>query len=784
MNLHVTSGPPASGKTTAAVAQAHQHAADGLRVWWVAPGHQRRHVQRALARQGPILGVDVMTLQQVTYRLMSDLRELKPLLTGTGRLALIGRSLAEESGNPPSPGEARLFAHAIAEAKRYGVPPGSLPQGDDELARLARTYARYEDLKTNDWDYDDFLLQARDRLERHEPGELPIEADCIIVDGFGHLEPIEADIVQSLARHRPVELYVETAPPHVEVHTTLADPAAAQVHTHRFSSDVQEARWVLRDIKQELATGREPLDMAVVVPVGRSRAFMQLAREFGLPVMDETPKSLADQPLGRRLLDVLELDERPSPSRLLAVPDLRPLGNAALDAGVAGLDAIERLAEQTGTMTAWHRWRNLLSLEDDPLTWGATLLDAVIGSMASAGDDEQEDTTHDSGSERFKERALARLAEARQVAEHESSLKRWWAALLEDDSEPARPAAGIALLHPNQIQGRHFARVWLVGATQGRYDVREAEDYFVPEDDRQPLTDAYRQPGLPKRFTDHNERLKRALLRRAEAVTVTFATSENRGRALPDPILAPGRPSPTPDRPAGSAMELGQPEPFGLSPETVDLGPANLGDVARFERCPTRWWADARLPSSGPEEAWLDVRQRLREKTRWDAADLHTLASELGEHAEWLREHAGLLATFRFGVTLRTPDRQAYARVDAERHEDGVLTIVRFTAPGRPLSTEPRAWEERREVHYAQLHATQAKPAASTVQFWQWPIGSDPEAFPARPVPIDRWPVVANATRMREARVALWRQGVIEPKPGHHCRSCPHLDLCRVGQRA
>ena len=270
MNLHVISGPPASGKTTAAITQAHRHAAGGLRVWWVAPGHQRRHIQRALARQGPILGVDVMTLQQVTYRLMSDLRELKPLLTGTGRLALIGRSLAEESGNPPSPGEARLFAHAIAEAKRYGVPPGALPNGDNELARLARTYERYEALKTDDWDYDDFLLQARDRLERHNPGELPIEADCIIVDGFDHLEPIEADIVQALACHRPVELYVETAPPHFEVQSTLANPPISTVQTHGFSSDVQEARWVLRDIKQELATGREPLDMAVVVPVSIS----------------------------------------------------------------------------------------------------------------------------------------------------------------------------------------------------------------------------------------------------------------------------------------------------------------------------------------------------------------------------------------------------------------------------------------------------------------------------------------------------------------------------------
>lgn len=785
MNLHVTIGPPASGKTTKAVTQAHRHATNGMRVWWVAPGHQRRHVQRTLAREGPILGVDVMTLQQVTYRLMSDLRELKPLLTGTGRLALIGRSLAEESGNPPSPGEARLFANAIAEAKRYGVPPEGLPGKDDELARLARTYARYEEVKTDDWDYDDFLLQARDRLERHESGEIPIEADLIIVDGYDHLEPIEADIVQALARHRPVELYVQTPPPHFTPQVSLEDLPIGNVQTHRFSSDVQEARWVLRDIKQELARGREPLEMAVVVPAGRARAVMQLASEFGLPIMDETPKSLADRPVGRRLLDALELDERPSPSRLLALPDLRPLGNAALDAGVAGLDAVDRLAQETGAAEAWNRWRKLLTLEGDPLAWGAALLDAVIDSTVPEAELESDagKNTNDTDA-RFKDRALARLAEARQVADHESSLKRWWAALLEDDSEPAQPASGIAVLHPSQAQGRRFNRVWLVGATQGRYDVLEAEDYFVPEDDRQSLLDAYSKPGLPKRFTDQNERLKRALLRRAQAVTVTFATSEHRGRALPDPILVPNDPSPAPDLPAGSVLELGEPEPFGLTPERVDLGPANLGDVAHFERCPTRWWADARLPPATPSEPWLDVRQRLREKTQWQTTELHELAGQLGDYADWLRDHADLLATLRFGATLRTPDRKAYARVDAERQQDGLLTIVRFTSPGRPLDTTPQAWEERREVHYAQLHATQVKPAAKAVQIWQWPIGGEPEAFPARPVPIDRWPVVANAARKRDVRVALWREGVVEPKPGHHCRSCPHLDLCRVGQRA
>lgn len=785
MNLHVTQGPAGSGKTTAAVAQAHQHAQQGLRVWWIAPGHQRRHVQRTLAQHGALLGVDVMTLQQVTYRLMSDLRELKPLLTGTGRLALIGRSLSEASLNPPSPGEARLFAQAIAEAKRYGVPAASLIAGDDEIARLQQTYLRYEELKPDAWDYDDFLLQARDRLERHEPGALPIEADRIIVDGHDQLEPIEAHIVSALARHRPVELFVELAPPHLTVDTQRPEPDAGTRHTYRFSSDVQEARWVLRDVKQELAHGRSALDMAIVVPPGRARAVMQLAGEFGLPVMDETPKSLTDLPAGRRLLDVLELDERPSPSRLLAIPDLRPLGNAALDAGVAGLDAIERLAVQTGTQDAWHLWRDLLTIQGDPLEWGETLIDAVEGSMVAS--EVEPPSGADQGAAvatgRFKDRALARLAEARQVASDEDSLKRWWAALLEDDGETAHPKAGIAVLHPSGAQGRRFERVWLVGATQGRYDARQAEDYFVPEDDRQPLERAYGEPGLAKRFSDRSERLKRALLHRAATVTVTYATSENRGRVVPDPVLVPGEATAAPERPAGSALELGQPDPFGLPQETVDLGPANLADVARFERCPTRWWADMRLPSAEPTESWLDVRQRLREQRRWQVAELHDLASEFPAHAGWLDEHAESLAQFEFGATLKTQDRQAYARVDAARSEADILTVVRFAAPDRPLNADPRVWEERREAHYAHLHATQANPACHQVQFWYWPVGGSPEAFPARPVPIERWPVVANAAKKRDARVALWRQGVIEAKPGHHCRTCPHLDLCRVGQR-
>jgi ATP-dependent helicase/nuclease subunit B len=116
MSFELLVGPPGSGKTHALLERSRELTAGGARVWWVGLPSQRASFYRRATRQGALLGLEFQTLQQVYYRMLAHARLLRPLIVGTGRLALVGEALARELNALPVPGEARLFAGAIAEA--------------------------------------------------------------------------------------------------------------------------------------------------------------------------------------------------------------------------------------------------------------------------------------------------------------------------------------------------------------------------------------------------------------------------------------------------------------------------------------------------------------------------------------------------------------------------------------------------------------------------------------------------------------------------------------------
>src|SRR5690606_12581726 len=92
----------------------------GRRVWWIGLPAQRAGVFRRVTGDAfTALGLEVMSSQQMYYRLLTgpDFVDLKPLVVGTARLVRVAAALAESVGGLPSPGEAKLFAAAIAEAK-------------------------------------------------------------------------------------------------------------------------------------------------------------------------------------------------------------------------------------------------------------------------------------------------------------------------------------------------------------------------------------------------------------------------------------------------------------------------------------------------------------------------------------------------------------------------------------------------------------------------------------------------------------------------------------------
>ncbi len=97
-------------------------------MWWVGLPHQRFYVLERFGREGAFLGLEYLSLQALYYRVLAEAGRLGPLPAGGGAGGPGGRGLAGLYGPGVAPGEARLFARAIAELKRFGLSPFALPK--------------------------------------------------------------------------------------------------------------------------------------------------------------------------------------------------------------------------------------------------------------------------------------------------------------------------------------------------------------------------------------------------------------------------------------------------------------------------------------------------------------------------------------------------------------------------------------------------------------------------------------------------------------------------------
>lgn len=778
MSLHLRIGPPGSGKTEALLREAREVARSGGRVWWVGLPAQRAHLLRRATRDGPLLGFEPFTLQQLAYRLLADAMRMRPLVIGTGRLALVGEALLEVRSEPPNPGEARLFAYAIAEAKRFGVRPEALPGDDAERKRLRAVYAAYERLKGEQVDYDDV---RRDALALAEDGP-PVESPALlVVDGLRELGPLDWRLLRALSAHLDVRLALAEAPPGAEPDEKLPAREDGPRACHLFANPVAEARWVLRSLKRDLAEGADPLDLAVILPEREARAFLSLADEYGLPLMDETPRSLADEPRGRRLLDLLELPDHPTASRLLAVPELQPLGAAALDRGLAGGEAVAALADELGLGPVWGDWLRLLEVGGDEMAWARKLLEQGLGEPGGA-----EPGPAKLPNERFRELALRCAKEAQRVASG-AHFRAWWAALLQETLLPDRPPAGIALLGPTQASGRRFRRAYLMRAVQGAYATGETEDYFVPEEERATLPRVFERLGLPRRFQGRDAALLAELRQRADELVVTLPEGDQGGPRLPEPVLLGGlRPEPAPEVPAGSRLELADGDGYHAPREPVPLGAPTLERLRRYDACHFRGWAEGRLEArdAEPEPWWVGFRRELCQTRSLSEARRAELAQRWPRAATWLSAHATTLSGLTFGVRLG-PDDGPVARLDAARREDGVAVLVRFVgpddAPDAAAAAEALA-ERWNEWWAAGWLLERHRHQVQRVHLRVWPIGGDGHEVVEGGLQRPDARVRRSAARAGQV-LRAWRAGDVEPKPGFLCRDCAVFDLCREGRR-
>ncbi len=777
--------PPASGKTSYLLELARITASKGKRVWWVGLPSQRSYVYRRATEVGALLGLEFLSSQQVYYRLLANALKLKPLVVGTGRLALVGEALLNLRQELPSPGEARLFATAIAEAKRFGVTHKGIYGSDSESQRLRDVFRIYESIKGERWDYDDFRSEA---LKLAEHLEKKLEADLIIVDGFREIGPLELRIYKALSKHTEIWLSLPDVPPEISgLNVTLLEPftkaplnkgGQGGICFYRAPNPVTEARWVLRSLKKDLAEGVDPLDLAVILPEREIKAFLALADEYGVPMMDETPKALADTLAGSVLLDLLELPDYPTASKLLAIPELNNLANAALTKGVAGLEAINVLATTLEDEAPWKKWLGLLEVPENELVWAESLLESTLPDIR------KEVTTTLKWND-FKKHALQRAKEASTLAKG-SSFRAWWAALLQETFLFDAPKGGVALLTQNLSSGRRFKKAYLMRVTEGAYTVGEGEDYFIPEEERVILSTSFEKLGLPKRFLGRDQALYAELLTRAYEMIVTYPEADQGGPLVSEVgIIDMKKVERLPLLPAASRLELASEASYKASVVQLPLGHISLQKLQRYSECAFRYWAEERLPLSDPLPWWREMLDEMRQYKRLNVARLEVLKTNYPQAAVWLADNAEKLSGLEFGVSLPEDSSGFSAYIDAATRSEKEISFYRFVQPAMFSEQSDAAkyidnrWNELWAAGYM---LERYKGRISKVNVYVWNVlGSALEVYTGGIT--YTWRRIQTKKQKIDEAFSRFDAGDVSEKYGYHCRECRVFDICREGKR-
>lgn len=771
-------GPPGSGKTTRLLAEAVAATREGKRVWWVGLPAQRRMVYTLAAKYGGVLGLEFLSSQQVYYRLLASAKKLKPLLIGTGRLAVVGEALLQQDNAVPIPGEARLFTRTIAELKRFNLKPGDIKvsAGDNEQARLKRVFGIYENLKGERWDYDDFRQQAT----KIAP-DAPCEADVVIVDGFRSLGPLDMKLYSALAAQVEVVVALPEAPQGYQADETLAGvyPVGQQVYSH--ANQVAEVRWCLRALKADLAAGADVAELAVILPEGQTRAFAALADEFGVPLRDETPRSLADTVYGQLLLDLLSLPDHPTPSKLLAIPELKPLANVAIERGIAGREGIDKLAQELSRegrkdlLASLKSWQGRLEHIADEQRWAQELTSLLPNLLP----DEAIGGSHDW--QRFRDNALERAKEAAQLASG-AHFRAWWAALLQEALDAHNGPGGVALLTPTLASGRRFKKVYVLQALAGVYGAGEHEDYFIPEEARLDAAQVYAKTGLPKRFLGQDPLIFAELLTRGDTVIVTYPEADQNGPRVRELALTQD-PEPAPRLPAGSALELGEHAPYSADLTPVAHQGADVRSLQRYAVCPFQAWAEALAPKSEEDTPWwVSLLGEFRGYKRLDDARLELLGRRYPEAALWLGDYGERLKHLTFGHQISS-ENGLYARPGALSRQGKAAVVYRFAGPERFADQEAArkdTWGSHRllEVWSA---AKLLEQGLTSVEIVVWPLLGAP--MPVTDRPITRLSkLMTNRLEKAESLAHAYKAGDVTPRPGFWCRSCAVIDVCREGR--
>ncbi len=748
--MHLITGPPGSGKTERLLREAREALARRERVWWVILPHQRGGVLRRITRTGGLLGLEMLVFQQLYYRLLARAKRLKATLTASRRVALVGQALAEMSGRLPSPGETRLFAVGIAEAKRYGRGPAELPSVDPEGRRFLEVFKTYEQLKGDRWDQDDARMAAL-RLVEEEVAEP--EAQVVIVDGFRELGPLELRFLEAISTKCIVWLSLLEAPS-----TKPEEQLAARsqnVEVWRAANPVVEMHWALEQLKRDLASGIDPLDLALIVPRGRVEQVLLLAKTQNLYLMSRAAPSVADLEDGRILVDLLELPETPTPSRMAHLSELEPLVVEAFTRGLSGREAIAALAEEGGLSEIWSRQLARLELAPgEELAWAEALLTSVPVLSASP----------------FREAFFELAREARGLAQGKD-FRAWWAALIGEMRPFQQPRAGVALHTARSVSGLRYRKVYVLDAVEGAYDASESEDYFLPEETRLPYQQVLEGKGLPLRLRGANADLWAELRTRADLVAISYAAADQGGLLQPElgltGELQPEVAVPFPNTLGMPAVSSGIHRP---GPEVVQFAvPKSVGPLQYYASCPYRYWARRHL-SAGTPSPLTAALKRLQRAEIADPADLALLGIDSAEFER-----------LTFLASVPVLDGRIHARVQAREQRGDGLSIHHFVPAVRGASMETAREELRKRWDEWLAARAWFSRGARRVEMWVHFSGAPP--VQAYSLEAGMGWFLSKARRVeKEADAALKKlqEGQVEARPGFYCNGCLFSEVCRV----
>jgi ATP-dependent helicase/nuclease subunit B len=836
-HLELLTGPAGSGKTRNAVNRALECAKRGKRVIVLTLPNQRAQFLERLAANGPSLGVEVTNLQNIAYRLLDRLGENRPVVLNPGRVALTARILERTLERSIGPGEARLYARAVAECKRFGFVPAAT--GEPYQDTLAQIYSGYEAaLVASDLqDLDDVRLRLTALLETR-----PLELGAhLIVDGYRSFNPSEVEVIRALsniARSSLVTLPAGSPDTHLEAWAHplrqpeiraigsrlnasikrldgVGKPWAGLPKTVRletYSNPVEEARATLRHIKTLMFEGTRAQDIAIVIPNPVFvRVLEALGREYTVPIAPETQGGALETPDGRKLEALLAAPARDYPVRELRAlsglePDLAILADALEQAGVAaGSSAYPLVCFDQNALDALERVRLIAQPPEtgtaaELVAWFETLLERFVRDAPFAE------------SARVIAREAARILEPTSETSMTGAGFTDWLRNLLSSLQVTHPDAGrgVAVVTLEEISGRRFDHVFVIGATDGAYRSGDGEDFFVPEEQRDQLEQLLKLiPGLPEKLNGLEDSSFFDILTRANlSLHVSHPRAERGASLRPHPRLAQlgAKSANSSEVPAtASTLELAAAQYLqAVQPRVMwkikPRATTRANDLERAAQCNLRSWADAALPAparaSGlvTDELLRSWGSKMR-RAKWKGEDTNALEAVPEEHKDRL---ASLASGFRHRleqvIESRVPGQPG---VDVQLGYRANLDGIEFTLDGVRFKRDPSGQIRSTEIFrvledandgYSQFmnperqrewwfaHAIAER--GSIVTFWAWDLNNQPKFVMNLEKPYAQRRLTESLVALEGTKKAL-ETGSITANPGFHCRLCSQRDVCR-----